>query len=95
MNAIQDGPVFSSEKAAYEFVTRWQNEGTPVVRRYPVQGDAVESRLVYTSSRYDPLDDVHHFEAVYGTWDAAKQAAGDRGIALSRTIDEAASPDSR
>lgn len=87
MDVPHDGPVFSSRERAERFIANKSKAGDPTVERCPVIGGVVEPGVVYTSAWFDSSADLHHFEAVYGTYEAADRAAGEHGIVLRRLID--------
>ncbi|EPX96160.1 MULTISPECIES: hypothetical protein [Ralstonia] len=47
-----------------------------------VVGVQTDPEFVYVAQTYDPGMDVHRFEGVYGNYDSAHHASGQRGLAL-------------
>ena len=88
MNGIQDEAVFSTLENAQEYLDSRGTEGTPGIIDEYVRGETEEDNKVFTASWYDRSSDTHNFEGVYGTYDGAKKAAGEKGQVLSRGVDD-------
>ena len=86
MSAIQDEAVFSSMANANSYLNTRGSNGSPDVIDDYVRGQIQEENKVFTASTYDPSMDVHFYEGVYGSYESAKQAAGEQGQVLDRVI---------
>jgi hypothetical protein len=64
------------------------NDGLPGVVECHVFGASPDQSEVYVASCYDSVLDIHSVEGAYSTYEAAKSAAGDRGMVLTRMIEE-------
>ncbi|MGA4114165.1 hypothetical protein ACI2TD_18070 [Ralstonia nicotianae] len=51
-----------------------------------VVGVQTDPQFVYIAQTYDPTMDVHRYEGVYGDYDSARCASGQRGSTLSIKI---------
>jgi hypothetical protein len=88
MHGIQDEAVFSSMANANSYLNTRGSEGSPDILDEDIRGEMQEGNKVFTASTYDPSMDVHFYEGVYGSYESAKQAAGEKGQVLTRVIDD-------
>jgi len=58
----------------------------PYVEQVVVVGEQPDLNGVYSAEYYDADGDVHHYQGIFGSFEAAKKAAGPRGQALSRAL---------
>ncbi|SRR6266566_3826512 len=87
MFGMQDEAVFLSLSAAEKYMkARNKTEGRPKIIEAPVFGDLEKPGVVYTASFYNPVYDIHIFEGIYGRYEEASAAAGERGLVLSREL---------
>jgi hypothetical protein len=56
------------------------------VEEVRVVGDQPEQNVVFAAEYYDRTFDVHFFEAVYGSYEAARKVVGGKGLVSRRTL---------
>lgn len=88
MGGVQDEAVFSSMQLARKYLSQRDSQGAPDVLETEVRGKIEEPDKVFTASWYERSLDIHHFDAVYGSFEHAKHAAGEKGSVLARVVDE-------
>jgi len=88
MGGIQDEAVFSSMEKVNQYLESRGSEGSPKVVEAQVRGELEEPNKVFTASWYDRPLDIHNFQGIYGSYEEAKKAAGERGLVLNRGIDD-------
>lgn len=87
MGGVQDCGVFATRSGAEQFACSLGSGGSPEVVSSPVFGDTTALTEVFVGSYYDPILDIHTLEGVYSSYEAAKDAAGERGLVLTRKIE--------
>jgi hypothetical protein len=88
MDGIQGEQVFASAKAAELYLAnRAEKSGRPQVEERAVIGRLENPNFVFTAATYDRAYDTHNFKGVYGNYDDAKKAAGEKGLVLSRSLE--------
>jgi hypothetical protein len=75
------GHVFTSPQRADQFLVRHALQGRKVWK-YEVP-DYAPGEPIYEANMYMP-GDLHDFVGLYSTYDAAKHAAGESGVVLTR-----------
>lgn len=88
MGHDMDEAVFSSRDKAQLYLNNRNSEGAPKINEIEVRGEMESPNKVFTASWYDESSDLHQFEGIYGTFDDAKKAAGEKGMVLGRVIDD-------
>lgn len=88
MGGVQDEAVFSSMQLARKYLLQRDSQGIPNAFETEVRGDVKEPSKVFTASWYESSSDIHHFDAVYGSFEQAKKAVGEKGLVLTRILDE-------
>lgn len=78
MHGIQDERVFFSWESANRYVSERGQEGNPNIIEFSVIGEMEDPGKVYTASWYDRDNDANHLQGVYGNFEQAKQATGER-----------------
>lgn len=86
MFGVQDCAIYTSRKSAEQHIKDNDIGGNPDVIESEVFGEPEKENTVYSASYYDEPHDIHILEGIYGTYDQAKSAAGDRGLVLNRDI---------
>jgi hypothetical protein len=81
--------VFSSSENAQQYIEKAQlGRLSPQIVKHNVLGDMGSPDTVYSSWLYDQHSDTRSFGRVYGTYEAAKEAAGKNGLVETWIIDK-------
>ncbi|MEX0739032.1 MAG: hypothetical protein WD071_06805 [Pseudohongiella sp.] len=88
MGGSHDEAVFSSRSLAQQYLSQRDSQGDPNIVDIEVRGNIEEPNKVFTASWYERASDIHHFDGVYGSFEGAKKAAGEKGLVLGRVLDE-------
>ncbi|HXU94083.1 MAG TPA: hypothetical protein VFP33_10575 [Gallionella sp.] len=86
MNGIGESGVFASMGDANAHIAKQQMGGDPMVVKCNVVGELDDKSTVFTASTYDHSNDIHNFKGVFGNFEQAKIAAGEKGLVLNRTV---------
>lgn len=86
MGGVQLVGVFAKQDQAQERLNAITFGGNPRVHETPVLGAQPDPGIVYSAEYYERGFDVHFFEAVYGSREAARSAVGDVGLVIPRTL---------
>jgi hypothetical protein len=87
MYGTHDYGTFRTRSEAETQLTRCGPEGAPSIVEVPVFGGELTDDTVYSAACYDSVLDIHVLEGVYSSYEAANDAAGERGIVTSRTLE--------
>lgn len=61
--------------------------GSHAVRQVSVVGSQTDPKVVYLARTYDRSNDIYNFAGVYGNYDDARSASGQKGSPLPTSIE--------
>jgi len=86
MVGVQDCAIYDNRESALKHIEGNEIGGNPDVIKLEVFGELEKDNHVFTSSYYDPSHDSHILEGIYGNYENAKSASGEKGLVLGRDI---------
>ncbi len=86
INGVDFCAVYSNKKSAKKHLEDHEKETDFDIIETKVTGDLEKDGTVFSASYYEKNHDTHIFKDIYGSYDQAKNAAGEKGQILDIKI---------
>lgn len=86
MNGVDCFAVYSNKKSAEKYLQDHEKDTDFDIIETRVTGDLKKDGTVFSASYYEKNHDTHIFKDIYGSYDQAKNAAGEKGQILDIKI---------